>query len=129
MTAPTLYVTRIVKPNEADELTPLEQEQLRIGVRGYDEQDLPASERFDDDPSSETTVRGNLEIRSISDEAGQPQFDLFSYLSDGGVIFRAGTTDEIGWLSQGQHVVLKEPDPALRDELQRALGPTARLRT
>ena len=55
-----LYVTRVVNPTSADELTPLEQEQLRIGVRGYDELALPASERFDDDPSSETTARGSL---------------------------------------------------------------------
>jgi len=51
-------------------------------------------------------------------------YDTFQYLVDAGVIFRAGTTEEIGWRSQGG-VVLKERNDALRVALQTALGPKA----
>ena len=107
---------------DADALSPLEQEQLRIGGRGYDEQDLDATARLADD-NSETSFKGTLRLRSISDESGAALYDAVLYL-DAGAIFQAGTTVEVGWLSQGG-VVLKEPNDALRTALQVAVGPTA----
>ncbi len=83
----------------------------------------------DNDPSSETTVLGTLERRTIGDDTGQSRYTAFTYRADAGIIFRAGTTAEVGWVGQGQSVVLKDQDDALRDALQVAIGPNALRRT
>jgi hypothetical protein len=115
-----LYVTRMEKPKAASELSPLEREQLRIGGRGYDEQDLDAEARLAKG-GAETSFHGSFEVRNIADKANRPLYDALLYMVDAGVIFRAGTTEAIGWLSQGG-VVLEEKDDVLRRALQIAVG-------
>ncbi|MCC7535373.1 MAG: hypothetical protein IT379_04135 [Deltaproteobacteria bacterium] len=119
-----LRVTRVVRPEKASELTPLEREQLRIGARGMDEQDVDADARLADD-GSETSVRGTLEIRTLADAGGTAVYDTLMYAADCGVIFRAGTTEEIGWRVQGG-IVLAERNDALRNALQIAVDAKAR---
>jgi hypothetical protein len=114
-----LYVTSMRKPTSAAELSDLEREQLRISGKGYDQQDLDAEARLADD-GSETTFRGSFEVRSIADANGSPVYDALLYLDEGS-IFRAGTTEEIGGMSQGG-VVLKDRNDALRLALQVAVG-------
>jgi hypothetical protein len=115
-----LYVTSMKKPTTAAELSDLEREQLRTAGRGYDQQDLDDEARLADD-GSETTFRGSFEVRSIADAGGSPVYDALLYYLDEGSIFRAGTTEEIGGMSQGG-VVLKDRNDALRLALQVAVG-------
>jgi hypothetical protein len=114
-----LRVTRVAQPTRAKELTPLEREQLTIGVRGLDDgEDLDAEKVL-----GEGCAKGWLEIRNIASASGQALYDAFTYV-DNGVIFRAGTTEEVAWLAQGG-VVLKERDDALRNALQIAISSMA----
>jgi hypothetical protein len=121
----SLFVTRIAYPQLASELTDLEKEQLRIGARGYDDQDLPAEARFADD-ETETSFKGGIQLRSIAGEKGESLYDAVLYL-DAGVIFTVGTTEEIAWLSQAG-VVLKAKNDALRVALQNAVGPRPQMK-
>jgi hypothetical protein len=114
-----LVVTSIVKPESADELSPVAKEQLRIAGKGYDEQDLDAAARLADD-GEETSFRGFFEIRSIVDAAGKPAYDMLVYMTDSGSIFEAGSTHEIGGVAQGG-VVLRKTNEPLRAALQSAL--------
>ncbi len=91
-----LRVTRVAKPTRAKQLTPLEREQLRIGVRGMDGEDLDAEQRL-----GEGCTPGWLEIRNIAGASGEPLYDALLYAADSGAIFRAGTTEEVGWRVQG----------------------------
>lgn len=116
-----LFVSKITKPATTDELSDLQKEQLRIAGKGYDEQDLPASARLAAD-DSETSFLGFLEIREIVDAAGKPLFDALLLNVDAGVLFEAGTTKELGGVSQGG-VVLQTPDSALKEATQIAVGP------
>jgi hypothetical protein len=114
-----LVVTSIVKPQSADELSPIAKEQLRIAGKGYDEQDLDAEARLADD-GEETSFRGSFEVRTIADAAGKPAYDMLVYNVDSGSIFEAGTTREIGGIAQGGVVLTKANEP-LRAALQAAL--------
>ena len=87
-----------------------------MGVRGWDQQDVSAAARLPDD-NSETSVRRQFEIRTIGDADGQAVYDALLYQVDAGAIFRAGTTELVGSLSQGG-VMLEQPDGALRVALQ-----------
>jgi hypothetical protein len=114
-----LVVTSIAKPQFAGELSAIAKEQLRIAGRGYDEQDLDAAARLADD-GEETSFRGFFELRAIADAKGAPAYDMLVFNVESGSIFEAGTTREIGGISQGG-VVLKENNEPLRAALQTAL--------
>jgi hypothetical protein len=114
-----LVVTKIAKPRSVKELSPVAREQLRIAGKGYDEQDLDAAARLADD-GEETSFRGFFEVRTIVDAEGKPAYDMLVYMVDAGSIFEAGTTREIGGISQGGVVLRKENEP-LRAALQAAL--------
>ncbi|HEY8091983.1 MAG TPA: hypothetical protein VIF09_29175 [Polyangiaceae bacterium] len=116
-----LYVTATKKPTDAAELSSLEHEQLRIAGKGYDQKDLDAEARLAKDDGDETSFRGFFEVRSIADAGGNPAYDALLYMVDSGSIYRAGTTEEVGWVAQGG-VVLKEKNDALRLALQVAVG-------
>jgi len=116
-----IFVTKIAKPATADELSELQKEQLRLAGKGYDEQDLPASARLAAD-DSETSFLGFFEIREIADARGKPLFDALLLNVDAGVIFEAGTTQELGSVVQGG-VELQSPNPALKEAIQIAVGP------
>jgi hypothetical protein len=114
-----LYVTSILKPKEPSELTALQKEQLLIGVRGYEEA-FDIEERL---PSDGTAVPlpGDLQIRAIANAEGEALYDSFTYMADAGIIFKAGTTEEVGGLAQGG-VILTAKNDALRNALQVALS-------
>jgi hypothetical protein len=116
-----LYVTSIVKPTSASELTPIAKEQLRIAGKGYDQQDLDASARLAKN-GEETSFHGFFEMRTVADAQGNPLYDVLLYMTDAGSIFDAGTTHEIGGLSQGGVVLTKKNAP-LQVALQVAVGP------
>jgi hypothetical protein len=111
-----LYVSRTVKPKSVADLDAIAQEQLRIAGRGYDGHDLPAEERLARN-GEETSFAKFVELRTVVDAARVPLYDLWIYMFDSGSIFAAGTTREIGAISQGG-VVLREPNVALRLGLQ-----------
>jgi hypothetical protein len=113
-----LRVTRVAKPTRAEELTPLEREQLRIGVRDL----LRGMEGEDPDaePSLAEFIPGCW-ILNIASASGEPLYDALLYAADNGVIFRAGTTEDVGWCVQGGFD-LKERDDALRNALHIACG-------
>jgi len=114
-----LFVTRFEVPKRASELSTLERKQLQIAWRGWAE-GLDADARFAADGSD---TLGTIEITNIADAAGDPLYDAMTCI-DQGVIFRAATTEEIGWVVQGG-VELKERNDALRVALKVALGPRA----
>jgi hypothetical protein len=119
-----LFVTRTLAPKRASQLTDVEREQVRALGRGHDGNDLDADARLADD-ASETSFRALLELRTIARADGAPLYEAVIYLGgDAGVVFRAGTTDEVAWLSQGG-VVLSHGDDGLRLALQNVLGPRA----
>ena len=123
----TLVVTRILVPRSADELTPLEREQLRAAARGYDEQDLDAAARLADD-GNEPSLHGGIVLRTIASAKGVPLYDAYTYAGDAGAFFRTGTMEEVAWVGQGGGVVLAEKNEPLRQALGIAIGPGAVVR-
>lgn len=111
-----LRLTSIVKPRRVEDLTPIAREQLRIAGKGYDQQDLDAAARLARN-GGETSFHGSLELRTVGDAAGHARYDVLLYLADSGSIFEAGTTRELGGVSQGG-VVLAEKNEPLRGALQ-----------
>lgn len=117
---PVFVVLGIRSIDDAAQLSPLDREQLRIAGRGYDQQDLEAEARLADD-NSEQSFLGHLELRSIADTEGEPWLDAVLFAVDSGVLFRAGTIEELGWVSQGG-VSLRDDDVPTRHGLQIAIS-------
>lgn len=115
-----LTVTSIVRPNHAHELSAIAKEQLRVAGRAYDQQDLDASARLEQS-NEETSFHGVFEMRTVAESDGAAAYDILIVTSDAGSIFEAGTTNEIGALSQGGAVVLEKENEPLRAALQGAV--------
>lgn len=115
-----VHTIRILKPKRADELGRVGQEQVRVAGTTWDGLDLDASARLATD-GSESSFAGTLEHRVVSDEDGQPLFDVLLYAGDSGAIFRAGTTEVVGAIAYGT-VELK--DRRARVALQESLATT-----
>ncbi len=119
-----LYVTSILSPKDETELTELQKEQLRIGLRGYEEAfDLEPEERLPSD-GTPAPLPPDLQIRTIASAEGRALYDSFTYMADAGILFEAGTTEEVGGIAQCA-VVLIEKNDALRNALQVALSNVA----
>lgn len=117
-----LFVAQSRRPESVSDLTPLEREQLRIALRGFDEEGLDAQAGLTAE-ESERAFLAIVQIHTVADADGNALYDAFTYV-DQGAIFRAGTSDEIGGVAQGG-VTLSETNEGLRVALQSALFPHA----
>jgi hypothetical protein len=87
------------QPRSIDEMSPLQQEQLRVAGKRYDGSDLPAAERLSperevgpDEGDEGGSFLGFLEIWDV-EEDGVPRYEAYLYMSDSGTVFRRGTTE------------------------------------
>lgn len=117
-----LIVARSRRSESVSELTPIEREQLRIALRGFDEEGLDAQAGLTAE-ESEREFLAIVQIHTLADADGNALYDAFTYV-DQGAIFRAGTSEEIGGVAQAG-VTLSEPNDELRVALQSALFPQA----
>lgn len=117
-----LFVTRSRRPESVSDLTPIEREQLRIALRGFDEEGLDAQAGLTAE-ESEREFLAIVQIQTLTDGDGNALYDAFTYV-DQGAIFRAGTSEEIGGVAQAG-VTLSETNEELRVALQSALFPHA----
>lgn len=111
----TLAVTR-----DADvlDLGPIAEAQLRVAGRTWDGVDREPEERLDGE--IEGSFAGTLEHRVLGDEGPgrTPRLDVIRFLGDSGVVFRAGTLECLGFISDGRVEII---DTDLRETLTEAL--------
>ena len=99
-----------------DQLTPVQQAQLRAAGMEYDGLDLPAAVRLADDGGEESFL-GFCELwRLVEGEAHV--FDAWLYMVDSGSFFRAGTEEPVGGIIQ---FGLEVDDPAIADRIGPAM--------
>ena len=100
----------------ADELTPIERDQLRVAGQRYDSEDLPAEQRLvpvGPDDYMEGSFAGSCTLWRVVD-GDSVLYDAWFYMGDSGTVFRAGSTDDVAAVIQGG---LQCRDPALRSLL------------
>src|SRR5690606_31951985 len=109
-----LRTAAVVKDADVLDLGPVAEEQLRLSGKSYDGVDLEPEERLDGE--REDSFAGTLEHRSFLDEdTGERCFDVLLFAGDSGVVFRAGTTEQVGAVAYG---IVEMSDRRARAALQ-----------
>jgi len=95
-----LRFTNLRKPSRVGELGPHELRQLvAAGVDGTDEVRTP--EGWLDPEERSGSFYGRIEVWDVVDAHGIPVYAVWMYLTDDGTVFRAGTIDVVGGVSNG----------------------------
>lgn len=97
---PTFHCTRLRRPSLSDELSALDQEQIRRAGTGWDDRDLDATARLEED-GSESSFAGTLELISLSDASESSRYDVVRFRTGNGMVFHAGTSKIAGVLADG----------------------------
>lgn len=122
-----LSFTKHRQPTTVDELNPVERRQLvAAGADGMGEARTPEGWLNEEDES----YYDNLEVWDVVDAKGVPVYSLWMYLTDNGTVFRVGSTDIVGGVSQGgmecaeeglEEALLDAKKRVPKDLLQRSL--------
>lgn len=115
---PTFHGTRLRRPTRPDELSALDQEQIRRAGESWDDRDLDAAARLRND-GSEASFAGTLELISLSDASENARYDVVRFRTGNGTVFRAGTSTVAGNLADGVVELSNHED---RVALQNALS-------
>lgn len=112
---PKLTCRRRFRPRSLSELTDAQRAQLEVAnggaAMGVGAMPLPETPGAEDEESF-------VSVFEIVDENDEPVIDAILLLDEDGSIFRAGTTERIGWASQMR---LQMDDPALQEAVQMIL--------
>jgi hypothetical protein len=122
-----LSFTKHRQPTTVDELNPVERRQLvAAGADGMGEARTPEGWLNEEDES----YYDSLEVWDVVDAKGVPVYSLWMYLTDNGTVFRVGSTDIVGGVSQGgmecaeeglEEALLDAKKRVPKDLLQRSL--------
>ncbi|GAA2814727.1 hypothetical protein GCM10010441_44250 [Kitasatospora paracochleata] len=83
----------------AQELTPVQVEQVRLCGLAYDGEDLPAGCRLGADGDDEETVLSFCEVWDVVAD-GAARYEAWFYQVDSGSVFLAGTTEMVAEIIQ-----------------------------
>ncbi|MEU3722588.1 hypothetical protein [Streptomyces sp. NPDC031705] len=75
-------------------------EQVRLCGTAYDDEDLPAERRLNQDAPDDEAVLYACELWDVVAADGTPLYEAWFYQSDSGSIFRAGTTEMVAQVIQ-----------------------------
>lgn len=100
------------------QLTPVQAEQLRLCGQAYDDEDLPAERRVNQDAPDDEAVLYSVELWDVASSDGSPVYEAWFYQSDSGSVFLAGTTDMVAQIIQ---CGLECEDPSRELELGTAM--------
>jgi hypothetical protein len=93
-----LSFTKPRQPSSVEDLSPLERRQLvAAGADGMGEARTPEGWLNQEDES----YYGSLEVWDVVDAKGVPVYSVWMYQNDNGTVFRAGSTEVVGGVSQG----------------------------
>jgi hypothetical protein len=109
------------KPESAEDLSPIQRQQLERAGKLYDGNALSAEERLSPDREpgdgeDEGGFHGMLEIWDV-EENGEHAYDAFLYMVDSGTVFRRGSLDVVAERIQ---VYFEAPDADFASYLQEA---------
>jgi hypothetical protein len=122
-----LSFTKHRQPSSVDELSTIERRQLvAAGADGMGEARTPEAWLEQDEESFSDA----LEVWDVVDAKGVPVYSLWMYLTDNGTVFRVGSTEVVGGVSQGgmecaeeglEEALLDAKKRVSKDLLQRSL--------
>ncbi|MFD7626166.1 hypothetical protein ACFV7Q_08960 [Streptomyces sp. NPDC059851] len=82
------------------QLAPVQLEQLVLCGAAYDDEDLPAERRLNQDAPDDEAVLYSCELWDVVAADGSPVYEAWFYQSDSGSIFLAGTTEMVAQIIQ-----------------------------
>ena len=101
----------------AEELNPIEREQLRLAGKFYDGDDRPVEDRLAGGVHEGDGSLFDTELWKVVD-GDQHLYDAWFYMGDSGTFFRAGTTDDVAMVIQ---TGLESEDSEVRAQLGPAM--------
>lgn len=114
----TTALRDVAKEGAAARFSKIDEAQLLAAGRAYFGKKVPLSRLLSLNPNDEQSLRAVLSYRALADAKGKHVHDVWEYAGDSGSMFRAGTTEEVAAVTQGD---VECDDAALKDALEMAL--------
>ena len=118
-TQTTLKLLRYFEPATPADLTNVQAQQLVAAGQRYFSRIFDAATLMAEEGAGQCSFHGGLQLREIGDANGQPAYTSLTYMGGSGTIFKAGTTEVIAEIIQGQ---LECGDEELGEALEAVLA-------